>query len=200
MIKALFLLLFVVYTPETVPTDAGTYSVHISQTDTTSKIDTDFNLTVTEENTVIVENLAIDAKDFAVEEDIELSSDLIITMSKAKAWNIDTLESYDITEVFLDKVSEKQYQATLYSFDDINTTITINIVDDYYESLTLDEVDLRLMPYINNSLYKVLMLTLALIIILCYLLFFANIGLHNFRIEREIKKIKKAFTYVKKPK
>lgn len=200
MIKTLFLLLFVVYTPETIPTDAGTYKVHIFQSDTTSTVYGDFNLTVTEENTIVFEEIAIDAKDFSIEKDVEISTDLIIKMSKARAWNIKTLEQYQITDIKLHQINEKKYEATLYSFDDINTTITISVVDDYYKSLNLDEAEYKIDTTISEGNFRYVLVIVAIIISLLYILALVFMNLHNMKISKEVNKLSQAFTKVKKSK
>ncbi len=186
MISALCLFLLIIYTPETVPTTAGTYPVSISQEDENGTVEGQFYLTVTQEHTVIENNLAIDAKDFIISKTTNLNNELIIKMSKAKVWNIQTLEEYDINRVEIAQINDDTYHATLYSFQDINTTISITLVDDYYSYLEVGETEYEI-TIVNE--YFIHIIIYALLVIFMYSSFILLMRRYNKTLSKEVGKI-----------
>lgn len=120
----------IVFTPETLPEETGTYTVEYSTVENRKELKTIGVVTIVDKNTIINESIAIDAQDFSVSNEENINEETVLLFSEAKAWNITTQESYEIESVEIAKVDESTYNATLYSFDNISTTIKITVRDE----------------------------------------------------------------------
>lgn len=127
MLSKILICLTIIFTPETLPDDVGTYLVEYSHTDGKQEIKTVSYATVVSKNTIICEQIALDAQDFSVSSDDNITVDTVLLLSKVKAWNVTTLEEYKIDKVEIAKVNDRLFKATIYSFNDISVTININV-------------------------------------------------------------------------
>lgn len=127
------------FTSETVPTEVGTYPVKVEYTDgikTKSKI---IQFTVISVDTVVEEYLAINAHDFTIGENAELTEEIILQMSEVKAWNLNTAEQYEIERLEVMRIDDTLYQVTFYSFQELTKTINIYVESDYNGNIILTE-------------------------------------------------------------
>lgn len=173
MLKLLVLLNIVVFTPETVPTEPGTYPVEIEYRDENVVATEVIQLTVISTDTVTEERIAIDAKDFTVGEDADITKDLVVSLSNAKAWNMDTGEEYVIDRMDLFRVDDELYRVTLYSFDDISADINVYVEKDYYNTVVLTDdipqkipVELREFYSFQSITYLVIFLFLIFLVLI----------------------------------
>lgn len=199
MLNKLLICLTVVFTPETVPSEAGTYLVEFSYDDSRGEIKTVVPTTILDENTVVAGNVVIDAKNISVDSENFIDEKTVVSLSEAKSWNLSTMESYDIEKVDITKVDETMYTATVYSEADINTTINISINN---EKVMGDEfVSTTIIDYCNSGRCFLTIKMLGLFGVLIIGIFYASIlilsNTYNKQMANNVNKLKKANTDVK---
>lgn len=199
MLKILLAIYFIIYTPETVPETAGTYKVRVYHEDENGKVESIINFTVLEENTVVKDEYAINANDFSVERGLGLTSDLVITMSQAKAWNTETLEEYDIAKVEVEQIDDDSYKATLTSIDDINTTITIKLVSDYEYNKDIITGETNVDGDGLFERFEIQTIAMTAFVLLGYIALIIIIFNYNRSVKKDVKKLRNIFGKVKKP-
>lgn len=199
MYKLLLILNILTFTSDTVPSDPGTYPVKIEYKDNGVEESKIIQLSVITTSTEVYEELAIDAHDFTVGESVNLSQELIIRLSKAKAWNLTTGENYDIERTEVMKISDEQYEVNLYSFKGIHKTINVFVETDYYSTLNLNEEVGEGITY--NTLYekyKVQLIILVIFLMLTLVVGVALITSYNMMINKTTSDLNSSKDSVKK--
>lgn len=189
MLKLLVLLNVIIFTPETVPTSPGTYPVEIEYQDENIVVSEVIQFTIISTETVIEERIAIDAKDFTVGEDANLTQDLIVKLSNAKAWNMDTGEEYIIENVEIMKFDEELYKVTLYSFDDISTDINVYVEKEYYNTMVLSEDKPLKLPTELKEFYSFQMITYFVVFLVLLFLVLILVRKYNYLMTNIIQQI-----------
>lgn len=198
MLKLLIIFNILTFTPHTVPSEVGNYPVKIEYKDgevTKTKV---IQLTILSKNTIVEEGIAIDAHDFTIGEDATLSKDLIVTLSNGQAWNTSTGENYDIDRTEVMKINDTLYKATLYSFDNINTTINIYVEKDYYQTLPLTEKISNVFDKPLEEYYAFQLIVYVLLLLLLLLLIIILVSRYNAMITKTTKDFKQTKDDVKK--
>ncbi len=174
------LLLLVIYVPENVPEEVGSYRIEYSHEEDGITISDEFNLTVTSKNTIKYEDYAIDASDFYVTDEDNINEELIINNSDVKIWNMKTLEEYGVSNVNFYKVKDKLYEAVITSENNLEVKINIFIIEDeeYMKKLGLypyeDKGSYSDPKYTNYSIFKPITVSVLLIIyVLIFLIFYS---------------------------
>ncbi len=199
MIKFFIMFNMVIFTPETVPEDVGTYPVEVEYSEDGNEVSEVINLTIISENTVVEQELAINANDFVISDETFLSDELIIKLSNAKAWNMSTLDEYEIESVGLAKVDDYHYQATLYSFQEISITINITVEEEFYETLILSDsgVTKNKLDLFSN-IYQLSLIVFLLIILVLAIIIITLIVQYNKLIKKGINNVNISKESVKK--
>lgn len=182
----------------------GTYSVEYSHQESEG-LSTNGSVTITSDNVVVYQTVAIDAKDFSVESHLDISEEMILTSSEARAWNTETLEEYKIEKVDVLKVNDELYRATIYSFDNINVTININVEKEELDGIVYEESiinsGIRIQSdktgdnfrlFTNLGVISVTGITILGVIILLLIV------IYNLQIKKSITRLNKNITNVKK--
>lgn len=165
-----------VFTPETIPTEPGTYNVKYYYDGEKGQIETVAKVTIGSENFFSYEDIAIDANDIYTTRDQELTPAFLFTSSKVKVWNMQTDEKYKVDEVSVEMVNEDQYKATFVSVGEISTTINVYIIerDELYKNYLQDADDKFNEHYIDSNfsgfIFVVILLILFISVIIMYFL------------------------------
>ncbi len=187
-----FLLLFVIFTPDSLPFDienpeVGTYPIYYSQEDSNGEVGTTANFTYVDSNTIVTEELAIYAHNIYVTSEDNIKDEAVIALSEAVAWNVTTAEKYTIEKIEYKKIDEELYEATLHSVGELARTIEIKIVDDnFYKEETFDfDEEYKLNFKIGEHIIFYNILVYVIILIL-YIILFIIIKRTNKKIRENI--------------
>lgn len=198
MLKLLLVFSIFTFTPESVPNKAGNYPVEIKYEDGNVTKTEIIQLTVLSSDSVIEEGIAIDAKDFTIGKDTELTQDLIVNLSYAKAWNTVTGEEYPIerTEVYI--VNDSLYEVVIYSFDEIRTTINVYVEQDYNNTIEMEEYFQNTFDIPLKEHYAFKLITYILLIMIPLIIISIVIKRYNSKLNRVVDEFKSMKDNVKK--
>lgn len=197
MLKLMMVLNLLTFTTETVPNTPGTYPVIIEYADSEINVSEEIQFTIITEETIIVEEVAIDAHSFTIGSEKNLNEDLIIILSNAKAWNVENGEEYPIDHVEISKIDTNLYEATLYTVGEISKTIEIIVDAELYTQVVADEQRKTIFDKSFEEYYGFQIIAIASISILFILLIILSIVIFNTLINRTISKLNRSKNSVK---
>ncbi len=167
----------IIYTPDTIPVDVGTYRVNVDYDDGKVDLDTSIKVNVIDETTVISQSILLDANDFYITDINDVDEELIIRLSNLKIWNQNTLEEYAPSNVVYSKVNENKYLVSLHYNDNVFVNVNMFLVgrDEYREVVlpsNYSEYYLGEDEYSRNFYFKYQYIVIAFLLIIYILIYF----------------------------
>lgn len=178
----------IIFTPETVPVEPGTYFVEVYYDGPEGEVSTITRTTIGSKNFASEVDIAIDANDIYTTKDQELDADFLLTQSNAKAWNLQNDERYAIDKINAVQIDEKTFEVEFSTVKDVSTTINVYIVDNsaIYNPFLVEANEEYVEHYVyeNYITFFILIVITIILIIALLLLFDAQI-----RVRKQLKSI-----------
>lgn len=181
----------VIFTPDTAPLAPGNYPIEVYYQTDEEGVSSQITMTVGSENYVTKDNIAIDGNDITTITTQSLTNDFLINASEVRAWNTETAESYQITDVGIKQIDDTNYNVTFTTILDVSTTVNLQL-------LTQGEVNAKYIElnqgqflhiYIVKGYLKFTVLSIVILLLVSLILMLIIFHINSRMVLKKINKL-----------